>query len=220
MPISSLSNMTVPLPGFGTDQSNPNQGLLMPKLKYRFRAVFENFGISTPRTELTKQVIDFTRPSVSFDDITIDLYNSKMRLAGKHTWEDVTVNLRDDASGNVSRLVGQQLQKQMDFLEQASASSGIDYKFVTRCEMLDGGNGNYAPTVLESWLLEGCYLTSVNYNDLNYSESAPVTITMTIRFDNAIQNPDAPQGPVGVGEAVGRTLGDNVTGVSTGAGFF
>lgn len=215
MAISSLSRMTVPL---ASDQSSPTQGLLMPKLKYRFRAVFENFGVSTPRTELTKQVIDFTRPSVSFDDITIDLYNSKMRLAGKHTWEDVTVNLRDDASGQISRLVGQQLQKQMDFLEQASASSGIDYKFVTRCEILDGGNGVYAPTVLETWELYGCYLTSVNYNDLNYSESAPVTITMTIRFDNAIQSPN--DGPTGVGEPVGRTNGDVVTGISTGASFF
>lgn len=213
MAISSLSRMTVPL---ASDQSNPTQGLLMPKLKYRFRAVFENLGVSTPRTELTKQVIDFTRPSVSFDDITIDLYNSKMRLAGKHTWEDVTVNLRDDASGQVSRLVGEQLQKQMDFVEQASASSGIDYKFVTRCEILDGGNGAYAPTVLETWELYGCYLTSVNYNDLNYTDSAPVTITMTIRFDNAVQTPLG----TGVGTPVGRTNGENVTGVSPGAAFF
>ncbi len=40
--------------------------------------------------------------------------------------------IRDDASGSVSKLVGEQLQKQMDFLEMASASSGIDYKFLTQ----------------------------------------------------------------------------------------
>lgn len=198
--------MTVPL---ASDQSRSDQGLLMPKLKYRFRAIFENFGVSTPRTELTKQVMDFTRPSVSFDDITLDIYNSKIRLAGKHSWEDITVNLRDDASGQIARLVGEQLQKQVDFLEQASATAGIDYKFLTRCEILDGGNGNAEPTVLETWELYGCYLTGVNYNDLNYGESAPVTISMTIRFDNALQTPLGS----GIGAQVARAAGDVATGI-------
>ena len=205
MAVSSLSKMTVPL---ASDQSATSQGLLMPKLKYRFRTVFENLGVSTPRTELTKQVMTFTRPSVSFDDMTIDLYNSRMRLAGKHTWDDVTVELRDDASGQVAKLVGEQLQKQLDFMEQSSASSGIDYKFVTRCEVLDGGNGANEPTVLETWELYGCYLTTVNYNDLTYADSAPATVSLTIRFDNAVQTPIGN----GVGTAVGRTLGTVITG--------
>jgi len=205
MAVSSLTRMSVPL---ASDQSASNQGLLMPKLKYRFRTVFENFGVSTPRTELTKQIIDFTRPSVSFDDITVDLYNSKMRMAGKHTWDDATVNLRDDASGSVAKLVGEQLQKQFDFMEQSSASAGIDYKFITRCDVLDGGNGANEPNVLETWELYGCYLTTVNYNDLSYSESAPATVTLNIRFDNAIQTPIGS----GIGSAVGRTLGTVVTG--------
>ena len=207
MAISSLTRMTVPL---ASDQSSSTQGLLMPELKYRFRVMFENFGVATPRTELTKQVIDFTRPSVSFEEITIDIYNSKLDLAGKHSWEMVTVNLRDDASGNVTKLVGQQLQKQLDFMEQASAASGIDYKFVTKVEMLDGGNGVSQPVVLETWELYGCYLQNVNYNDLNYASSEVVTISMSIRFDNAVQSPV--QG--GVGTSVGRLAGEVVTGVS------
>ena len=205
MAVSSLTRMTVPL---ASDQSNPNQGLLMPKLKYRFRAIFENFGVSTPRTELTKQVIDFTRPSVTFDEIAVDVYNSKLYLAGKHSWEMITVNLRDDASGQITRLVGEQLQKQLDFMEQASAASGIDYKFTTRCEILDGGNGAAEPVVLETWELYGCYLNNVNYNDLNYSSSEAVTITMQIRFDNALQTPIGS----GVGSTVARTVNDVITG--------
>ena len=211
MSVSSLTRMTVPL---ASDQSNPNQGLLMPKLKYRFRVMFENFGVSTPRTELTKQVIDFQRPTATFEEITIDLYNSKMYLAGKAAWETITINLRDDAGGQVQRLVGEQLQKQMDFMEQASASSGIDYKFVTKCEILDGGNGLSTPTVLETWEMYGCFLTSANYGDLNYGTSEPVTIALTMRYDNALQTPLG----TGVGTPVGRTLGDVVTGPTSGIG--
>lgn len=205
MAVSSLTRMTVPL---ASDQSAVDQGLLMPKLKYRFRVIFENFGVSTPRTELTKQVMDFTRPSLSFEEMEIPIYNSRLYLAGKHTWEAVTANLRDDAGGQVAKLVGEQLQKQMDFVEQASAASGIDYKFQTKCEILDGGNGASEPRVLETWELYGCYLTSVNYNDLNYGESAPVTIQMSIRFDNALQTPLG----TGLGATVARTVNDVITG--------
>jgi len=212
MAVASLTRMTVPL---ASDQSNPNQGLLMPKLKYRFRVIFENLGVSTPRTELTKQVIDFTRPSVSFEEIPIEIYNSRMYLAGKHTWEQLTVNLRDDASGEVARLVGEQLQKQLDFVEQASAAAGIDYKFLTRCEILDGGNGGKEAVVLENWEIYGCYLSQVNYNDLNYGSNEAVTMTLQIRFDNAIQTPIGS----GVGATVARLAGTVVTGVGTaGAG--
>ena len=205
MSVSSLSKFTVPL---ASDQSASAQGLLMPKLKYRFRVSFENFGVSTPRSELTKQVIDFTRPSVTFDEIPIDIYNSKVYLQGKHTWEQVTVNLRDDASGQVAKLVGEQVQKQFDMMEQVSAASGIDYKFITRCEVLDGGNGASAPNVLETWELYGCMITNANYNDLNYASSEAATDTMSIRFDNAVQTPVG----AGVGATVARTLGEVVTG--------
>ena len=93
-------------------------------------------------------------------------------------------------------------------MEMSSASSGIDYKFITRCEILDGGNGANEPTVLETWELYGCYLQAANYDSLAYADSAPVTVGLTIRFDNALQTPLES----GVGANVGRTLGTVVTG--------
>ena len=205
MAVSSLSRMTVPL---ASDQSQSTQGLLMPKLKYRFRVIFENFGISTPRTELTKQVMDFKRPTVNFAPIDLPIYNSTIKLAGKYTWEDVTCTLRDDAGGQVQRLVGEQLQKQLDFMEQASAAAGIDYKFLTRFEVLDGGNGTAEPIALETWELYGCYLSSVNYSDANYGSNEVMTVALTVRYDNALQTPIGS----GVGATIGRTVGDVVNG--------
>ena len=213
MAVSSLSKMTVPL---ASDQSASTQGVLMPKLKYRFRVLFENFGAANnaaPVTELTKQVIDFTRPTVTFAQIDLPIYNSTIKLAGKHSWNDITCNLRDDAGANVQKLVGEQLQKQLDFLEMASASAGIDYKFITKFEVLDGGNGAVAPVVLESWELYGCYLKEVNYNDANYASSEAMTIGLSITFDNANQIVGGGVGSAGT--LVGRA-GDVATGVTTG----
>ena len=213
MAISSLTRFTVPL---ASDSSPANQGLLMPKLQYRFRVSLENFGVSAGEvTELTKQVQDVTRPNVSFETMTIDVYNSRVYLAGKHTWEAVTLTLRDDATGAVQKLVGEQLQKQFDFLEQSSAASGLDYKFVTRIEILDGGNGNYTPEVLETFELYGCYLESANYNSLAYATNEPVTVSLSIKYDNAIQTQGQAGG--GIGTAVGRAIATvpQTTGVSS-----
>jgi hypothetical protein len=205
MAVSTLSKFTVPL---ASDQSASAQGLLMPKLKYRFRVSLENFGITTPTTVLTKQVVDVTRPSVTFDNILLDVYNSRVNIHGKHTWADMTLNLRDDATGEVTKLVGEQLQKQFDFYEQASAASGIDYKFVTRIEMLDGGNGTNAPNVLETWECFGCYVLTANYGNAAYNANEAATVALTIKYDNAIQSPQG----TGVGTVVGRTLGSMTTG--------
>jgi hypothetical protein len=211
MAVASLAKLTVPL---ASDQSSPTQGLLMPKLKYRFRVTFQGFGSAnsaSPTTELTKQIMDFTRPQISFEPIDIPIYNSTIKLAGKYSWGDITCNLRDDASGQISRLVGEQLQKQLDFAEQASAAAGIDYKFLTKFEVLDGGNGSDVG-VLETWEISGCYLSEVNYGDMNYGTSEAVSISMTIRFDNAVQINSQDGRLEGVGQPITRTVNDVATG--------
>jgi hypothetical protein len=183
----------------------------MPKLKYRFRVSLENFGVTKPTTELTKQVMNITRPGVTFDNIELHVYNSKINYAGKYTWDDVTLVVRDDVTGEVSRLVGEQLQKQFDFFEQSSAASGIDYKFVTRIEILDGGNGANEAKVLETFELYGCYVQHSVYSNTDYSSSDPVDITLTIKYDNALQVDGAGQA-TGIGQAIGRSVRTLATG--------
>lgn len=192
MAVASLNKLTVPLTG----QTNPSQGLLMPKLKYRFRVQLYGFGVSSETTEITKQVMTVTRPEVSFENMTLDVYNSKIKYAGKHSWADTTLVVRDDVNNSVSKLVGEQVQKQFDFFEQASAASGIDYKFTMVVEILDGGNGAYEPTILEGWELTGCYLQKVTYQGGDYTSSDPLDISMTVTYDNAIQTSRGGQNPL------------------------
>ena len=186
MSIASLSRFTVPL---ASDASATAQALLMPKLSYRFRVLFENFGVSKPTTELTKQVAKAARPKPQFDKIVVDVYNSKINLVGKPQWNPITVTLRDDVTNAVSKLVGEQLQKQFDFMEQASAAAGINYKFTMAIEMLDGGNGTIEPYVLERWECYGCLLIDVDYNGtaLDYAGTpSAATINLNIQPDNCI----------------------------------
>lgn len=214
MAITSLNNIGIPT----TNAAGSTQVLLMPKLKYRFRVTLLGFGVAAA-TELTKQVQEVTRPKVSFEEMTLDVYNSKVKLAGKYTLENITLTLRDDASGQVQKMVGQQIQKQYDFMEQASARSGIDYKFTTRIEVLDGGNGALVPSTLETFELYGCFVQNADYGDANYSTNEHMTVALTIAYDNLSQfaagtTAVSPIG--GIGAAVGRTIGAATTGASTG----
>ena len=104
-----------------------------------------------------------------------------MYYAGKAEWQQTTLKLRDDITNSLSKLVGHQVQKQMNFFEQTSVAAGINYKFTMFIELMDGGND----TVFETWTLEGCFLETVNYNNLDYTSSDPVEIDLTVRFDNA-----------------------------------
>ena len=182
MAITSLNNLGIPT----TNAAGSTQVLLMPKLKYRFRVTLLGFGVAGS-TELTKQVQDVTRPKVSFEEMTLDVYNSKVKLAGRYTLENITLTLRDDASGQVQKLVGQQIQKQYDFAEQASARSGINYKFTTKIEVLDGGNGGLVNATLETFELVGCFVQNVDYGDANYSTNEHMTVALTIAYDNLLQ---------------------------------
>jgi hypothetical protein len=204
---SALNAMTTPAPG--SDGAASSQGILMPKLQYRFRVLFSGIGNNNSPLDLTKQVIDVTRPNVSFPEIPLEIYNSRVYLAGKPTWEPVTFNVRDDVNGEVAKQIGNQVQKQMDFQEQASAAAGIDYKFTMKIQILDGGNGAVTPNVLEEWELYGCYLSAVNYNTLNYGTNEAVTISATVRYDNALQS-DGSGSRIG---AAGYAYGQSVSGV-------
>ena len=204
MPIASLNRFTVPL---STNQSSNTQGLLMPKLRYRFRVTLDGFGVSgTPSTEMTKQVMNVSRPQVTFEEIKLNVYNSTVKLAGRHSFTDAKLVLRDDVTGAVSRKVGEQLQKQFDFYEQSGAASGVDYKFRMRVEITDGGNGAYEPTSLESFEFLGCFVKMAEYQGGDYSNNEPMDITLTITYDNAIQLNRPGGDRTGLGVDVGRTV--------------
>ena len=179
--IVTLNKFGVPTAG-----NTSGSGILMPKLKYRFRITFdENFG-ELPVSEslvITQNVQNITRPKLNHEEVILDSYNSRMYIQGKHSWDPITVTVRDDLSNGTSRAVGRQLQRQFNHFQQRTPASGSDYKFRTSIEVLDGTNAD----AVEWWVCEGCFIQGVDYSDGDYTATDPVQITMTIRFDNATQ---------------------------------
>lgn len=176
-------------------------GMLQPKTKQKFRVRVTQFGPSNGGIELTQQVVSVARPTMTQDAQAVHSYNSIAYYAGKAVWSPVSLVVRDDTSNGVSRLVGHQMQKQMNFFQQTSTEAGSNYKFQMFIETLDGGND----VVLEKWTLEGCFLESINYEGFDYSSSDAMTIEMSVRYDNATQDGDLmPASPqLGVGRMLG-----------------
>jgi hypothetical protein len=160
--------------------------LVQPKLAYRFRVKLNGFGAASESDsnvlELFNQVVSVSRPSLTHDDVVVDVYNSRIFLAGKHTWDPITLTVRDDVTGNVAKAIARQLQSQLDHANQSGKKAGANYKFTMAIENLDGtSEGN----VLDKWELGGCYIQNVNYGENNYATSDPLQITLQIKYDNA-----------------------------------
>ena len=163
-------------------------GILQPKLKNRWRVTFAGLGSGGDSKNVSLQAVTASRPSLEFDEVELHRYNSRAWVAGKHNWEPMNLEVEDDASGRATTLIQQQLQKQQWLIGVegqwlSTSPEGSSYKFVTMLEMLDGGH-----TVLEKWTMEGCWLKSANYNDLDMSSNEAVKISLIIRFDHARQN--------------------------------
>ena len=175
----TLSKYGVPMGG-----GSGRGGLLQLKYKWRFRVRVINFGPIAGGLDLTQQVETVGKPKISYEPVEVHSYNSTAYFAGKHKWETLELVVKDDVTNNVSKMVGHQIQKQLNHFEQTSFAAGINYKFVMLIETMDGGND----TVLETWTMEGCFLSDVQYSELDYKTSEFQTITMTVRFDNATQS--------------------------------
>ena len=156
----------------------------MPKLKYRFRVSFLTpFAGSTDSKTMTQNIQSVTRPSLTYDEVEIHSYNSKVYVQGKHTWNTIDVAIRDDIANNITKLVGQQVTRQVNHHQQTTTAAASDFKFPMMLEVLDGSEKMSAT---EQWELEGCFITNVTYGDNDYSATDQQLVTLTIRYDNAI----------------------------------
>ena len=169
---------------FGIPIGEAVSGILMPKLKYRFRvSILGGFGEEPGNFVMTQNVQGVTRPKLTHEEVIIDSYNSRVYVQGKHSWEQITLTLRDDITNGVAKAVGIQLQRQFNHFQQTTPAAGSNYKFDMQIEVLDGTT----TSATEVWFLEGCFVTSVDYSDQDYATNDPVQITLQIRYDNATQ---------------------------------
>lgn len=166
--------------------------VMHPKHKNRWRVIFTGLGgalgnnANVPN-DLSLQVVTATRPSISYEEVQLDRYNSRVFVAGKHNFEPCSLTVEDDQTNRATYAVQTQLESQQRLIGASgpwlnTEATAFGYKFGMLLEQLDGNE-----SVVESWKYEGCFLSAVDYGDLDYSTGEKVTITITVRYDHARQ---------------------------------
>jgi len=146
-----------------------------PKRANRFILRFpSSLGINEWYVEST------SRPTITIKDVEIPFLNTSTYVAGRFTWGTINVTFRDPIGPSASQALMEWVRL---CAESVTGRMGYaaGYKKDVDLEMLD-------PTgvVVERWKMEGCFLTSVNFQSLAYSDDKVMTIQATLRPDRCI----------------------------------
>ncbi len=146
-----------------------------PKRQNRFILSFDStLGINEWYVESA------ARPSLTVNATEIQFLNTSTYVAGRFTWGTINVKFRDPIGPSASQALMEWVRL---CAESVTGRMGYaaGYKKDVYLEMLD-------PTgvVVEKWKLEGCFLTSVNFDSLSYSTDALASISATLRMDRCI----------------------------------
>ena len=121
-----------------------------------------------------------SRPSYSTTDTQVPFINSMRYLAGRTTFETMSVTLHDPIAPSGSQQV-------MDWIrthyESVSGRAGYAdfYKRDCQLKLLDP-----AGTVVELWDIKGAFVTSASFGELSYDGDDMAEISLTLRFDNCV----------------------------------
>jgi hypothetical protein len=143
-----------------------------PKMKNRF--IMEIDGIPSYLIKTAN------RPSIQFEKVTLDHINVKRQLKGKGEWQDIEITLYDPIvpSGAVAVMEWVRLSH-----ESITGRDGYAdfYKKDVQIYML-GPVGDK----IEQFTLKGAFITSANFNDLDWASNDPSDISLTLSYDYAI----------------------------------
>ena len=120
------------------------------------------------------------RPHITIGEIPIPFLNTETYVAGRFTWGALSATFRDPIGPSASQALMEWVRL---CAESVTGRMGYaaGYKKNVDLEMLD-------PTgvVVEKWILEGTFLSDVNFNQLSYTDDKLATITAKLRMDRCI----------------------------------
>ena len=146
-----------------------------PKRANRFILTFPtSLGINSWYVEST------SRPSIKIESKDIAFLNTKTYVAGNFEWEEISVKFRDPIGPSASQALMEWVRLHAESVT-GRMGYAAGYKKDVYLEMLD-------PTgvVVEKWLLQGSWLSDVDFGTLGYSTDGVAEISATLRPDRCV----------------------------------
>ena len=143
-----------------------------PKVKNRFIMYIE--GIPAYLVKTAK------RPSIEFEEITLDHINVKRYIKGKGAWAAIDVTLYDPVVPSAAQAVMEWVR-----LSHESVTGRDGYSDFYKKDLTLNVLGPVGDKV-EEWTLKGAFIQTANFNDLDWASNDPAEVTLTLRYDYAI----------------------------------
>jgi len=120
------------------------------------------------------------RPSLKVNSVEIPFLNTSTYVAGRFTWNSIAVTFREPIGPSASQALMEWIRL---CAESVTGRMGYaaGYKKNVDLEMLD-------PTgvVVQKWVLEGCWMESIDFGSLAYSDDKIATANVSLRMDRCI----------------------------------
>lgn len=163
-----------------------NETDIDPRRSYRFRLgsadglILSNTGQS-PIWWNAKKV---DKPSFSVSSNKYRLINHEINMPGIVSWNPITIEVAD-IGGTVKTLLEQLKDfgyspKNLADDKGLSKASGLSHIGNIRIQQFDG-----AGEIIETWKLEGAYITELRFGNLDYTSDEIINLNMTITYDYA-----------------------------------
>ena len=147
-----------------------------PKRKNRFILRFpSSLGINEWYVSSTK------RPSAKITSVDIPFLNTSTYVAGRFEWDEIDVTFRDPIGPSASQALMEWFRLHAESVTGRMGYAAA-YKKDIELEMLDPSG-----VAIEKWILQGTFLTSLDFGSLGYDDDALAEITCSLRMDRCIQ---------------------------------
>lgn len=143
-----------------------------PKRKNRWVLMIEGIDAYICKTA--------SRPTIATEETEIPFINSRRYIAGKTTFNTISVTLHDPIAPSGAQQVMEWVRT---MYESVSGRAGYAdfYKRDIQLKLLDP-----IGTVVELWDIKGAFATEVNFGEVTYEDGGPLEISMTLRYDNCV----------------------------------
>ena len=120
------------------------------------------------------------RPHITIGATEIQFLNTSTYVAGRFNWQPINVTFRDPIGPSAAQALMEWVRLHAESVT-GRMGYAAGYKKDVELEMLD-------PTgvVVEKWLLENCFLTDLNFGDLDYNRDELANISCSLRMDKCI----------------------------------
>ena len=120
------------------------------------------------------------RPTIQFEEVTLDHINVKRVLKGKGTWQTLECTLYDPVVPSAAQACMEWIRLSHESVTGRDGYSDFYKKNVTFNVLGPVGD------IVEEWQLVGTYIQQANFGTLDWATNEPVNIELTLRYDYAI----------------------------------